>query len=103
MPRGLGLSSASWLRMKALRDPDQEALLLLVASVAHVLSCDPEFPGLLGVLWCGESSGALGNLGRVHTEDGRAGPDWNGSQPLVRWGSFVPVPAGTTPSVILWS
>ena len=55
--------------MKALRDPDQEALLLLVASVAHVLSCDPEFPGLLGVLWCGESSGALGSPRQVQAED----------------------------------
>jgi hypothetical protein len=35
MPKSLGLSSASWLRMKARRDPVQEALL----HVAHLLSC----------------------------------------------------------------
>jgi hypothetical protein len=27
----------------------------------------------------------------------------NGFQPLVGWGSFVPVPVGTRPSTILWS
>ena len=58
---------------------------------------------MLGVLLCGESSGALNALGRVHTEDGWAGPDLNGSQPLFRRGSFVPVPAGTRPSMILWN
>ena len=68
-----------------------------------MLSGDQEVLGVLGVLRCRESSGALDALGQVHTEDGRAGPDLNGSQPLVGQGSFVPVPAGTTPSVILWS
>jgi hypothetical protein len=59
---------------------------------------------VLGVLWRGESSGALRDvLRRVPTEDGRAGPDLNGSQPLVGRDSFVPVPAGTRPSAILWS
>ena len=55
--------------------------------MAHVLSGNQEVLGVLGVLWHGESSGALGP-GRVHTEDGGAGPDLNGSQPLVGWGSF---------------
>ena len=68
-----------------------------------MLSGDQEVLGVLGVLWHGESSGALDALGQVHTEDGGAGPDLNGSQPLVGWGSFVPVPAGTRPSAILWS
>jgi hypothetical protein len=49
-----------------------------VASVPHVLSGDHEVLGVLGVLWHGESSGALDTLGWVHAEDGRAGPDWNG-------------------------
>jgi hypothetical protein len=80
--------------MKAERDPVQEALLL--SSAKAVLS-------VLGVLWHGESSGGLGALSWVHAEDGEARPNWNGSQPLVRQGSFVPVPAGTRPSVILWS
>ena len=74
-----------------------------VASITHVLSGDKEVLDVLGVLWRGESSGALDALGWVHTEDGRAGPYLNGSQPLVRWGSFVAVPAGTRPFVILWS
>jgi hypothetical protein len=34
---------------------------------------------------------------------GMAGPDRKESQPLVGWGSFVPVPASTRPSGILWS
>ena len=51
----------------------------------------------------GKFSGALDALGRVHTEDGGAGPNLNGSQLLVGWGSFVPVLAGTRPSEILWS
>ena len=68
-----------------------------------MLTGDQEVLGVLGVLWHGESSGALDTLGRVHAEDGGAGPDLNGSQPLVRWVSFVPIPAGTRPSVILWS
>jgi hypothetical protein len=74
-----------------------------VASVAHVLSSDQVVLGVLGVLWCGESSGALDALSRVHVEDGGAGPDQEESQPLVRQGSFVPVPAGTRLSLILWS
>ena len=65
-----------------------------------MLSGDHKVLGMLGVLRCGESFGALGP---VHTEDGGSGPDLNGSQPLVGWGSFVPVPAGTRPSTILWS
>ena len=72
-----------------------------VASIAHVLSDDQEVLGVLGVLQCGESSGVLVALGGVHTEDGRAGPDLNGSQPMVGWGSCLPVPAGTRPSAIL--
>ena len=66
-----------------------------------MLSGDQKVLGVLGVLQRGESSGDLDTLIQVHTEDGGAGPDLNGSQPLVRWGSFVPVPAGTRPSVIL--
>jgi hypothetical protein len=66
-----------------------------------VLSGDHEVLGVLGVLPCGESSGALDALGRVHAEDGLAVPVLNGSQPLVGRGSFVPVPAGTRPSAIL--
>ena len=92
---------------------------------------------MLGVLWCGESSGALEALGWDHAEqaglaptcdpevlqrscsmessealsrpcwaqkeDGKGDPDLNRSQPLVQWGSFVPVLSGTRPSVILWS
>ena len=45
---------------------------------------------MLGVMWRGESSGFLDALGQVHTEDGRASPDLNGSQPLVGQGSFRP-------------
>jgi hypothetical protein len=55
---------------------------------------------VLGVLCHGESSGALDALGQVHAE---VGGDLNGSQPLVGRGSFVPAPAGTRPSTILWS
>jgi hypothetical protein len=58
---------------------------------------------VLGVLRCGESSGALDALGQVHAEGGGAGPDLNISQSLVGQGSFVTVPADTRPSVILWS
>ena len=68
-----------------------------------MLSGDQEVLGLLGFLWRGESSGALDALGQVHAEDGGAGPDLNGSQPLVGLGPFVLVPAGTRPSEILWS
>jgi hypothetical protein len=39
---------------------------------------------------------------QIHAEDGGAVPDWKESQPLVRQGSFVPVPAGIRPSSILW-
>ena len=74
-----------------------------VASVAHELSSDLEVLGVLGVLRCRESSGALDNLVQVHAEDGGAGPDQEESQPLVMQGSFVRVPAGTRSSVILWS
>jgi hypothetical protein len=62
---------------------------------------DQEVLGVLGVLQRGESSGALYALGWVHAEDSGAGPNLNGSQPLVGQGSFVPVPAGTRPSAIL--
>jgi hypothetical protein len=37
VPRCLGLSSASWLRMKARWDPDQEALLLLLPMCSQVI------------------------------------------------------------------
>ena len=74
-----------------------------VASVAHMLSSDREVLGVLGVLRIGESSGSLDALGWVHVEDGGADPDRNRSQPLFMWGSFVPGPAGTIPSAILWS
>ena len=56
---------------------------------------------MLGLLRHGESSGILDALDWVHTEDGGAGPDLNGFQPLVGQGSFVSVPSGTRPSVIL--
>ena len=52
---------------------------------AHVHSCDHQVLGVLGVLWHGESSGALDTLGWFHEEDDRAGPDLNGPQPLVGW------------------
>ena len=68
-----------------------------------MLSRDHEVLGVLGVLRRGESSGALGGPWWVQEEDGGAGPDLNGSHPLVRRGSFVPVPAGTRHSKILWS
>ena len=68
-----------------------------------MFSGDQEVLGVLGVLRCGESSGALDALSQVHAEDGGTGPDLNGSQPLVGWDSFVPLPAGTRPSEILWS
>ena len=44
---------------------------------------------MLGVLQCGEYSGALDTLGRVLVEDGRAGLNLNRFQTLVRQGSFV--------------
>ena len=68
-----------------------------------MLSGDQEVLGILRVLRSGESSGALDALGWVHAEDGWAGPDLNGSQPLVGLESFAPVPTGTRPSTILWS
>ena len=37
VPRDLGLSSASWLRMKAGQDPAQEALLLLSPTCSQVI------------------------------------------------------------------
>ena len=58
---------------------------------------------MLGFLLCGESSDALDALGRVEAEVGSTGPDLNESQPLMGWRSFVPVPAGTRLSTILWS
>jgi hypothetical protein len=74
-----------------------------VASIVHVLSGDQEVLRVLRVLWHGVSSSSLDSLGLVHAEDGGRCPDQNGSQPLFRRGSFVPVPAGTRTSVILWS
>ena len=68
-----------------------------------MLSGDQEILSVLGILRRGESSGVLHALGQVQAEDGRAGPNLNGFQPLVGWGSFVPAPAGTRPSAILWS
>jgi hypothetical protein len=59
--------------------------------------------GVLGFLQRGESSEILDTLGWVQAEDGMSGPEWKESQSLVGQGSFVPVPAGTRPSVILWS
>ena len=67
----------------------------------HSTHHDPKVPVVLGVLWHVESFGALGTLYWVHEEDGGAGPDPNGSQPLVGRGSFVSVPAGIRPSSIL--
>ena len=43
---------------------------------------------MLGVLWHAESFGVLDTLDHVHKEDGGAGPDLNGSQPLVGWGTL---------------
>ena len=74
-----------------------------VASIDHLLPGNQVVLGVLGVLRHGEFYGVLDALGQVHAEDGGAGSDLNGSQPLVGRGSFVPVPAGTRPSVILWS
>jgi hypothetical protein len=68
-----------------------------VSSVAHVLSRDHKVLGVLGVLRCGEPSGALDVLGQVHAEDAGAVPDQKESQPMVRSDSFFPVPAGTKP------
>ena len=59
-----------------------------VASATHVLSSDHEVLDLLGVLWRGESSGALNALGWVYMEDGGAGPYQKGSQPLFGRRSF---------------
>ena len=68
-----------------------------------MLSGDQEVLGVLGFLQYGESFGALDTLCRVHAEVGGVGPDLSGFQPLVGRGSFVPVPAGTRLSLILWS
>ena len=68
-----------------------------------MLSRDHRVLDLLGVLLYAESSGALKAIGQVHAEDGRACPDLNGTQSLVRQGSYVLVLAGTRPSAILWS
>jgi hypothetical protein len=46
---------------------------------------------------------ASGGFRQKMAEDGGAGPNQNGSQPLVWRGSFLPVLAGTRPSSILWS
>jgi hypothetical protein len=59
-----------------------------VASVAHALFSDHEVLGVLGVLLCGESSGALDALCRVHVEDGNLAMTgknpsfWSGAFPL---------------------
>ena len=74
-----------------------------VASVAHVLSCDHDVLGVLGVLLLGEPSAVLDALGWVHVEDDGAGPYQKVSHPLIWWGSFVPFPASTRPSTVLWS
>ena len=66
-----------------------------------MLSGDQEFLGVQGVLWFGESSGALDALSWVHAEDGQTGPNLNGSQPLVWQSSLVSVLAFTRPSEIL--
>jgi hypothetical protein len=55
-----------------------------------VVSGDHEVLGVLGVLWHGESFGALDALGQVYAEDGVAGPNLNGSQPLILWSGGVP-------------
>ena len=60
-----------------------------VASVAHVVTGNHEVLGLLGVLQCGESSGALDALGRVHAKDGRDGPSLAPPNPSL-WSSAVP-------------
>lgn len=54
-----------------------------VISVTHELSSDQEVLGVLRFMRHGKSSGALDAFGWVDMEDGGAGPDWNGSQPLV--------------------
>ena len=53
-----------------------------------MLSGDQEVLGVLGVLWRGESSGALDALDWVHSEDGGAGPSLNGSH---LWSGEVPL------------
>ena len=93
----LGSGSQLWLLA------EDEAPRSSVASVTHVLSGDHKVLCILGVLWHGESSGALDTLGQVHAEDGMTGPDLNGSQPLAGRGSSVSVLAGTRTSAVLWS
>jgi hypothetical protein len=68
-----------------------------------VLSGDHEVLGVLGILWCGESSGALSSCHWAQKKDGVFGPNKKVSQPLVGQGSSIPVLAGTRPSMILWS
>ena len=43
-----------------------------------MLSGDHEVLSVLGVLWCGESSGPLDALSQCHAEDGGVSPDLNG-------------------------
>ena len=74
MFRGLGLNSASWLRMKSGRDPIQEALLLLM------LMCPLAFTGL-------SDPKILGVLGPANFAPW-AGPYLNTPQPLV-WADFL--------------
>jgi hypothetical protein len=68
-----------------------------------MLSGDQEVLGVLGFLWCREYSRAPGGVCWVQKEDGGGGPNHMGFQPLVRRGSFVPLPAGIRLFVILWS
>ena len=68
-----------------------------------MLTGDQEVLGVLGVLQQEESSGALDALGQVHAEDGGAGPRPEWISASGQEGSFVPVPACTRPSKMLWS
>jgi hypothetical protein len=56
-------------------------------------------PAVWRVLWCPRSP----RLDSCKRWRGWPGLDMNGSQPVVRQGSFVSVPACTIPSAILWS
>jgi hypothetical protein len=61
-----------------------------VASITHMLSGDQEVLDVLGVLWRGESSGALIALSRVQAEDGGTGPNpcsWGDSE-VLQWGEY---------------
>ena len=95
MPRGLGLAEESYLLAEdeGLKEPFPRSS---VASVVHMISSDYEVLGLAEwrVLW-GPRCPHPGSNRRW-----RAGPDRKGSQPLVGQGSVVPVPAGTSPSLI---